>query len=48
MLNLGVEGMMLMGAVIGFLCVQHVGGSAGLALPIAVGGGGRRRRRAAR
>ena len=35
-LNLGVEGMMLMGAVIGFLCVQHVGGSAGLALPIAV------------
>ena len=36
-LNLGVEGMMLMGAVIGFLCVQHVGGSAGVALPIAVG-----------
>ncbi len=35
-LNLGVEGMMLMGAVIGFLCVQHVGGSAGLALPVAV------------
>ena len=35
-LNLGVEGMMLMGAVIGFLCVQHVGGSAGVALPIAV------------
>ena len=36
-LNLGVEGMMLMGAVIGFLCVQHVGGSAGVALPVAVG-----------
>ena len=35
-LNLGVEGMMLMGAVIGFLCVQHVGGSAGVALPVAV------------
>lgn len=36
-LNLGVEGMMLVGAVMGFLCVQHVGGSAGVALPIAVG-----------
>jgi simple sugar transport system permease protein len=36
-LNLGVEGMMLLGAVCGFLCVQHVGGSAGVALPIAVG-----------
>jgi general nucleoside transport system permease protein len=36
-LNLGVEGMMLLGAVFGFLCVQHVGGSAGVALPIAVG-----------
>src|SRR4029079_19554843 len=36
-LNLGVEGMMLMGAGIGLLCVQHVGGSAGVALPIAVG-----------
>jgi general nucleoside transport system permease protein len=35
-LNLGVEGMMLVGAVMGFLCVQHVGGSAGIALPIAV------------
>ena len=35
-LNLGVEGMMLMGAVTGFLCVQHVGGSAGVALPVAV------------
>jgi general nucleoside transport system permease protein len=35
-LNLGVEGMMLVGAVMGFLCVQHVGGSAGVALPIAV------------
>ncbi len=35
-LNLGVEGMMLIGAVTGFLCVQHVGGSAGVALPIAV------------
>jgi general nucleoside transport system permease protein len=36
-LNLGVEGMMLLGAVFGFLCVQHVGGSAGVALPIAIG-----------
>ena len=36
-LNLGVEGMMLLGAVMGFLCVQHVGGSAGMALPVAVG-----------
>jgi simple sugar transport system permease protein len=36
-LNLGVEGMMLLGAVMGFLCVQHVGGSAGVALPVAVG-----------
>jgi simple sugar transport system permease protein len=35
-LNLGVEGMMLVGAVMGFLCVQHVGGSAGVALPAAV------------
>ena len=39
-LNLGVEGMMLVGAVSGFLCVQHVGGSAGVALPVAVGVGG--------
>jgi general nucleoside transport system permease protein len=31
-LNLGVEGMMLMGAVMGFLAVQHVGGSKGIAL----------------
>lgn len=35
-LNLGVEGMMLVGAVTGFLSVQHVGGSAGVALPVAV------------
>jgi general nucleoside transport system permease protein len=35
-LNLGVEGMMLVGAVIGFLTVQRVGGSAGFALPVAV------------
>jgi simple sugar transport system permease protein len=35
-LNLGVEGMMLVGAVMGFLTVQHAGGSAGLALPVAV------------
>jgi simple sugar transport system permease protein len=35
-LNLGVEGMMLVGAVMGFLSVQHVGGSAGTALPVAV------------
>ena len=32
-LNLGVEGMMLLGAVMGFLCVQHVGGSAGWRFP---------------
>jgi len=36
-LNLGVEGMMLVGAVMGFLAVQRVGGSAGVVLPIAVG-----------
>ena len=47
-LNLGVEGMMLMGAVIGFLCVQHVGGSAGAGAADRGRGGGRRRRRAAR
>lgn len=35
-LNLGVEGMMLVGAVTGFLTVQHVGASAGVALPVAV------------
>jgi simple sugar transport system permease protein len=35
-LNLGVEGMMLMGAVMGFLSVQHLGGGAGVALPVAV------------
>jgi simple sugar transport system permease protein len=35
-LNLGVEGMMLVGAVMGFLTVQHVGASAGVALPVAV------------
>ena len=35
-LNLGVEGMMLVGAVIGFLAVQRLGGSAGVALPAAV------------
>ncbi len=36
-LNLGVEGMMLVGAVTGFLSVQNVGGSSGTALPVAVG-----------
>jgi simple sugar transport system permease protein len=35
-LNLGVEGMMLVGAVMGFLAVQRLGGSAGVALPVAV------------
>ena len=35
-LNLGVEGMMLVGAVIGFLAVQRVGGPAGVVLPVAV------------
>jgi simple sugar transport system permease protein len=35
-LNLGVEGMMLVGAVMGFLSVQHLGGAAGVALPAAV------------
>ena len=32
-LNLGVEGMMLVGAVMGFLAVQRIGGPAGLVLP---------------
>lgn len=36
-LNLGVEGMMLIGAVMGFLAVQRIGGSAGLVLPLAIG-----------
>ncbi len=36
-LNLGVEGMMLVGAVMGFLAVQRIGGSAGVVLPLAVG-----------
>jgi ABC-type uncharacterized transport system permease subunit len=36
-LNLGVEGMMLVGAVVGFLAVQRVGGPAGLVLPVAIG-----------
>ncbi len=35
-LNLGVEGMMLAGAVIGFLAVQHVGSSAWTALGFAL------------
>jgi len=35
-LNLGVEGMMLVGAVSGFLAVQRLGGSAGVTLPLAV------------
>ena len=37
-LNLGVEGMMLVGAVIGFLVVQRLGGPKGVVLPVAVGG----------
>src|SRR5262249_23147284 len=36
-LNLGVEGMMLVGAVMGFWAVQRIGGSSGLVLPLAVG-----------
>lgn len=36
-LNLGVEGMMLVGAVMGFWSVQTFGGSAAVALPLAVG-----------
>ena len=36
-LNLGVEGMMLLGAVMGFLAVQRVGGPAGFVLPVAIG-----------
>jgi len=35
-LNLGVEGMMLLGAVTGFLAVQRIGGPAGLVLPLAI------------
>jgi general nucleoside transport system permease protein len=36
-LNLGVEGMMLIGAVMGFWTVQRVGGPAGVVLPLAIG-----------
>jgi ABC-type uncharacterized transport system permease subunit len=36
-LNLGVEGMMLVGAVMGFWAVQRIGGPAGLVLPLAIG-----------
>jgi len=36
-LNLGVEGMMLVGAVMGFWAVQRIGGPAGLVLPVAIG-----------
>jgi simple sugar transport system permease protein len=36
-LNLGVEGMMLMGAVMGFWAVQKLGGPGGIALALAVG-----------
>src|SRR5215475_4989340 len=36
-LNLGVEGMMLVGAVMGFWAVQRIGGSSGLVLPVAIG-----------
>ena len=41
-LNLGVEGMMLVGAVMGFLAVQRIGGPAGRRAPA------RGRRRGAR
>ena len=36
-LNLGVEGMMLVGAAMGFWAVQRIGGPTGLVLPLAVG-----------
>jgi ABC-type uncharacterized transport system permease subunit len=36
-LNLGVEGMMLVGAVMGFWTVQRVHASTGIALPVAIG-----------
>jgi simple sugar transport system permease protein len=36
-LNLGVEGMMLLGAVFGFATVQHVHAPSGIALPVALG-----------
>jgi len=36
-LNLGVEGMMLVGAVMGFWAVQRVHGPSGVVLPIAIG-----------
>jgi simple sugar transport system permease protein len=36
-LNLGVEGMMLVGAVMGFLAVQKIGGPKGSVLPLAIG-----------
>ena len=36
MLNLGVEGMMLIGAVMGFWASQHAPGSARVALLLAV------------
>src|SRR5438876_8312724 len=36
-LNLGVEGMMLVGAVMGFWAVQRVGGPSGVVLPLAIG-----------
>ena len=35
-LNLGVEGMMLIGAVMGFLAVQRLGGPEGVVLPAAI------------
>ena len=35
-LNLGVEGMMLVGAVMGFLAVQRIGGPEGVVLPLAI------------
>ena len=35
-LNLGVEGMMLVGAVMGFLAVQNIDGAKGVVLPLSV------------
>jgi len=35
-LNLGVEGMMLVGAVMGFWAVQRIGGPAGVVLPLGI------------
>ena len=44
MLNLGVEGMMLVGAVMGFWAMQRAPGPTALVLPLAVADRGVRRR----